>query len=250
MLTITMKSNIAEVTKRFRDLHQEQIPLAVAKALTFTAERVRDAERREMQRVFDRPTPFTLNSLYLRGATPARLEARVWFKDLRFKQHYLVPQVQGGDRPLKRFEKYLQDSGWLPRGMFVVPGSRADLDAYGNVSRGQLIKVLSALRALPQTGYLANRSAASAARRAKSKRPKALVNYFVGKPKPSSPDGIWERVGPLGLRPIFIFIRAPHYAVRFRFYEIAERTAQREFNAILEHELQRIRVATPLPLAA
>jgi len=37
MLTITMKSNIAEVTKHFRDLHQEQIPLAVAKALTFTA---------------------------------------------------------------------------------------------------------------------------------------------------------------------------------------------------------------------
>ena len=95
MLTITMKSNIAEVTRRFRDLHQEQIPLAVAKALTFTAERVRDAEKREMQRVFDRPTPFTLNSLYLRGATPARLESRVWFKDLRFKKHYLLQQVKG-----------------------------------------------------------------------------------------------------------------------------------------------------------
>jgi len=239
MFTLSVKSNIEAVAKRFA-LQNHERALATAKALTFTADRV-----------FDRPTPFTLNSLYLRGATPARLEARVWFKDLRFREHYLVPQVHGGDRPLKRFEKYLQRNGWMPAGMYAVPGERADLDAYGNMSRGQIVKILSALRALPETGYLANRSTASAARRAKSKRRKALTNYFVGSPNPGAPAGVWERVGLKGLRPILIFVRAPRYRARFYFYVIANRVAQREFPALMERALQRAASsAAPLPIAA
>lgn len=233
MFTLSMQSNIEQVTRYMRGT-REQIALATAKALTFTAERVRDAERQEMQRVFDRPTPFTLNSLYLRSATPGNLQARVWFKDLRNGPHYLVPQVYGGERPLKRFEKFLQSSGWLPVGMYVVPGSRAALDRNGNIDKGELIRVLSALRALPQTGYLANRSQRSARRKGKR-----LINYFVGRPNPQSPDGIWQRVGLTGLRPIYMFVSRPQYQKRFRFHEIATDTSNRWFDQLLEKELKR-----------
>jgi len=222
--------------------------LATAKALTYTAERVRNAERAEMQRVFDNPTPFTMRSLFLKGATPARLEARVWFKHTNGPQHYLMPQVEGGTRPLKQFEKHLRSAGYLPEGMFAVPGSRAQLDGYGNFKNSELIRVLSALRALPQQGYLANRTAASEARRLKSKRPRALVNYFVGKPGKSSPLGIWERVpGSRGLRPILIFVRQPQYKKRFDFYGIAKTVAEQEFpiqfKRVQDSELKRWRQA-------
>lgn len=237
MFSMSVKSNVDDVRRNF-NAKRVNIPLATAKALTFTAEAVQAAEKKEMQQVFDRATPFTLNSLYLKAATPNRLVARVWFKDLRFKAHYLVPQVEGGDRPLKRFEKFMQSKGLLPVGMYAVPGSRADLDAYGNMSRGQIVKILSALQALPETGYLANRSARSTARRAKSKKPRALVNYFVGRPNPSAPMGVWERVGEQGLRPILIFIKAPRYKKRFDFYGIAVEVSNREFPWRLDRALR------------
>lgn len=237
MFTLNVRSNVSEALKEFRAF-RVNVPLATAKAMTFTAEAVRAEEKTEMLRVFDRPTPFTLNSLYLKPATPSTLTARVYFKDLRWKAHYLIPQVEGGGRPLKRFEKMLQSRGQMPVGMFAVPGERADLDAYGNMSRGQLIKILSALNALPEAGYLANRSAASAARRARSRKPKALVNYFVGRPSSKDPIGVWERIGKTGLRPILIFVKAPRYKKRFDFYRIANNVATREFPLRLERALR------------
>lgn len=246
MFTLSLRSNIDQAVRGLYATRQ-QIALATAKALTFTAERVREAERQEMRNVFDRPTSFTINSLYLRGATPARLEARVWFKELGSDWHYLMPQIYGGDRRLKQFEKYLQSSGWLPKGMMVVPGSRATLDSYGNINRGQLIQVLSALRALPQQGYLANRSARSALRKSKSK--KGLVNYFVGRPHPGTPDGIWQRVG-VGLRPIFIFVPAARYRKRFDFFGIANRVSTQTFDGLLHQELNRATSGRSLAAAA
>lgn len=231
MFTLSLKSNINDALRNFRD-KRINIPLATAKALTFTAQDVQAAEKTEMVKVFDRPTPFTLNSLYLQGATPGRLTARVWFKDLRFKAHYLVPQVEGGDRPLKRFEKFLQAKGLLPVGMYAVPGERADLDAYGNMSRGQLVKILSALQALPETGYLANRSQRSAKRRRKH-----LTDYYVGRPNPSSPLGVWERIGKTGLRPVLIFVKAPRYKKRFNFYGVAVDVSNARFPVHLDRAL-------------
>ena len=244
MFTLSMQSNIAAATAEVRGT-REQIALATAKALTFTAERVRDAEKQEMQRVFDRPTAFTLNSLYLRGATPFRLEAKVWFKDLRFRQHYLVPQIHGGDRPLTRFEQYLQKAGKLPVGMMAVPGAAARLDGFGNMSRGQIVQVLSALQALPEAGYLANKS-----RRKGARRNRVTDLIFVGRPHPGWPAGVWQRQGLARLKPILIFVRAPRYTQRFDFYGLANKIADREFPAMLNRELQRASTASTLAAAA
>lgn len=239
MVSISMKSNIDEAVRSIR-IDREKIPLATAKALTFTAERVRDAERDDMSRTFDRPTPFTLNSLLLKAATPRSLESRVWFRDLGASRksggtatHYIEPEVYGGARPLKRFEKYLQSAGLLPAGMFAVPGEGARLDSFGNISRGQLVQVLSALRALPERGYLANRTKRSAKRKGAR-----LINYFVGRPHPGMPMGVWQRTAR-GIKPVLVFVKAPNYTVRFRFFDIARRETDRHFNTILARELNR-----------
>jgi hypothetical protein len=244
MFALSMQSNIAAATADVRGT-REQIALATAKALTFTAERVQTAEKQEMQRVFDRPTQFTINSLYLRGATPFRLEAKVWFRDLRYKAHYLIPQIAGGDRNLKRFEKFLQSAGKLPVGMYAVPGAGARLDQYGNMSRGQIVQVLSALRALPEAGYLANKT-----RRTGARRNRVTDLLFVGRPHPGWPMGVWQRQGLMRLKPILIFVRAPRYSKRFDFYGVANSVADREFPAILDRELKRANGTASLAAAA
>ena len=55
--------------------------------------------------MFDRPTRYTQNSLFLQPATKQKREARVWVKDTERPDHYLLPQINGGNRPLKRHGK-------------------------------------------------------------------------------------------------------------------------------------------------
>ena len=77
-------------------------------ALDATAKAIRDEVKTTMPRVFDRPTPYTLNSLQVTPTHNHNMTAMVWFKDPdRMGQHYLVPQVDGGPRKLKGFERGL-----------------------------------------------------------------------------------------------------------------------------------------------
>jgi len=59
----------------------KQVPFAMAKALTQTAIQAQTDIVHAMARVFDRPTPYTLNSTYVIPATKDRLEAFVRLKD-------------------------------------------------------------------------------------------------------------------------------------------------------------------------
>ena len=237
MTFITVTSN----TKLFVDAHRRLIPreidLATAQALTFTGERVKKGEIAEMKRVFDRPTSYTLNSLFLKSATPQKLSARVWVKDSGSTgrggvapEKYLLPEVEGGQRRHKGYEKALISFGLMPSDMYAVPGQRARIDRFGNISRGQIMQILSALRAAERTaGYSANRTEASK-RRNRGKQ----QDYFVGRPSNGrGPLGVWQRVGQ-GARPILIFVKAPTYRVRFRFHHVADEIVKREFEPLLK----------------
>ena len=114
---------------------EKQVRFATSLAINRTAQVVKEELKREMQSVFDRPTPFTLNSLQMTPSTKQRLEAKVWFKNpprVGDIHHYLEPQVYGGSRPFKGFEYLLQTNAHvsrsLPRGWFAVPGPAASKD--------------------------------------------------------------------------------------------------------------------------
>jgi len=86
---------------------KRQIPFATAIAITQITKQVKEDEEKEIVRVFDRPTRFTRNSIFMQRATKMDLTAQVWLKDLaspRF-QHYLEPQIDGGSRP-RRLSDY------------------------------------------------------------------------------------------------------------------------------------------------
>jgi hypothetical protein len=241
MVTIDVRADFPDV-KRLLGEQQRQMPFAVALALTRTAQDVRKAEQVEMRSVFDRPTPFTLNALFVKPATKATLTAEVWVKDSERPNHYLLPQIGGGDRPLKRFEQLLVQRGLMRAGERAVPGGGATRDSYGNVSRGQIVKILSQLQAFNLAGSTAN---ASGAKRSKGKR--AREAYFVstgagthpfgrrswrnGRMQQTLPRGVWVRRphGVLGstVAPVLLFVSKATYRKRFRFDEVALSTIAR-----------------------
>ncbi|TXL70114.1 hypothetical protein FHP25_35930 [Vineibacter terrae] len=229
-----IKSNIPNVLKTLTQFQREQVPFATIVAMTRTAQALKEVHITEINRVFDRPTPWTLNGLYVQPATKRRPEAAVYFREFAPKGtpagKYLRPQMHGGQRRHKGMERLLQGKGLLPPGMYVVPGQGAEVDAYGNMSRGQIIKILSYLRAFGEVGYLANRS-----RRTKSRGTRRREHYFVGSPG-GAPLGVWQRKGD-GIVPVMIFVQAPQYPVRYRFQEVSARTAAFHFPPHFWHAL-------------
>lgn len=228
---IDVRSELPALIAKIDNLRRDQLPFAIAKAVTGTAQMVKKALEYEMPHAFDRPTPYTLGSLYLSPATKAIPVATVWLKDDAGKgtpaAKYLFPEIAGGARSVKRFEKRLQLMGLLPAGMYIVPGDAAVLDQYGNISAAQIEQILSALGAAEITsGFLANRTRASAARKGT-----ALAEYFVGRPG-GAPLGVYRRfhfANGSAVKPIMIFVRQPIYRQRYRFQEIAAQVVSDEF---------------------
>lgn len=141
--------------ERLRDMPQlMRYPLATA--LTRTAVQVKAAQAAEMRDSFDRPTPYTLGAIFMTPATAASMVATVGVKDQasggRAPLAWLRWQIYGGLRRLTGFEKALVRAGAMDGGDRSVPAAYAKLDAFGNLSRGQMAQVLSQLRV--ETGRL------------------------------------------------------------------------------------------------
>lgn len=220
---------------------KRRLPLAAAKALTFTAERVRTAEIAEMRKVFDRPTTFTLNALRLKSATPQNLEAVVWVKDEAGKGtpaiNFLGPHIFGGIRRHKRMESALRSAGILTRSEYAVPGAAVKLDRFGNVRAGEVVRILSQLRIQRSAGFESRMSRGAGKARAVAR---AGGQYVVASPgRGRHPRGIWKRLKRGGIEPIFIFVRGVRYRKRFDFFGVANRVARAEFPALFRRAVER-----------
>jgi hypothetical protein len=216
---------------------------------------VQDAVRHEMRDSLDRPTPFTLNSLTVaKRATAADLTAVVDFKQVggggRPASNYLRWQVEGGERRLKAFEVALRSIGVLPGGYFVTPGQGAKMDEYGNISRGQIVAILSYFRAFQEQGkgFKLNATAASRARLARGTRTRLGYRYFAGRPGGRGQLGIYQDVriapGVRELLPVFIFVQWARYEPRLDIKLAADLAVKREAAPIFQAALaQALRTA-------
>lgn len=207
----------------------KQLPFATARALTRMAGLVSDFERLEMLKVFDRPTPFTLNSIYTLPATKAKLYSVVGIKDFTSKgspaARYLYPEIFGGERAQKRseFSITIKVHGQT---IYMVPGPGLKLDQYGNVTRGRMTTILSALGA--SLDPLQNRTRRGG---------KSLTEYFIGSPGQGRPQGIWQRKGKKLLL-LFIFTKRPVYRKRFDFFAVANKTVQAQWGRVFADSLK------------
>ena len=264
-MRITIESNVDELRAKFAEFSDRRFKAALATGLTRTAVQVRNVVQAELPRVLDRPTPYTMRQLRYVPATADRLASAVGFNVVSVQDErgatigfrdlgpgetpagkYLTPQIEGGQRRAKRLEEALRAAGALPPGWRVVPGQGAPLDAYGNVSRGLVVQVLSQLRIQLVAG--SNRNLSQDKRRSIAAQRKAGGRFFVVQPgqRGKLQPGIYQRefIGR-NIAPIFIFVRSASYRQRFDFDGISRREADRvlpqEIDRALSESLQRLR---------
>lgn len=231
-MRITADSNADALGKRISNAIARQIPFATANALTQTAHRVRDAEKAEMVRVLDRPTPFTLNAWQVVPARKDTLVAEVVHKYLPGAggRHYLAPQIEGGPRPMKRFEQNLLRAD-IGAGAFeaVIPARTAKKDAYGNWSGGERQRVLSALQA--QRDPLSNTTDRSRARNPRR------AEYYVG--ERGNTVGVFRRQGDDDTLILLFLRRRPVYTPRFDFDGVARKTFLEVYEPLFAAAMER-----------
>jgi hypothetical protein len=242
LFVLSVKSTAAEVGARLDTLDRKQIPFASSLAVNALARQALFEIQRAMQASFDRPTPYTLRGFKWTKATKSSPEAMIEARDFAGKGtpawKYLTPEVFGGTRRMKRFERALEAKAGSG---FTVPGRGAQLNAYGNM--GEINKILSALGAFAENGYVANRT-----RRSRQRQGRRAGNYFIA----HSHDGgallgVYKVVGSGHVEPVLIFTRrAPSYAKRLPYRETAEASFKRNARAYFDVALaQAIATARP-----
>lgn len=234
MVDISFEHDIASWTRDFDASVARQLPYITSLALTDTAHVVRDRHREVMRQIFDRPTPYTINSLQVTPSRKETLVSRVYFKDqVGRSQHYLVPQVEGGGRPHKRFERWLIAKGVMQPGEYAVPASGARLNSYGNMSPGSITQILSQLAASPDAMQW---ETAKSRKRAGARR----ARYFVPKPGSKLARGIWVRRGKSSIAPVLLFVGGVGYRPRYDFDGISRETAAEWFPSIFESKFVQV----------
>lgn len=247
---------VSEALGEIRAIVEQRVPAGVVRAVNDTAFGVRGAWQREATRVFDRPVALTRNAVlvakagsgfsgaaaqFRAGRDASAVEARIYLRDDAFKGtppvKYLFPQVQGGLRNAKRFERALRAAGVLPPGMVAVPGSAAKLDAHGNLSSGTITRILSQLRASPDA--LQNASSSARSRRS---RKRGGAYFGVRERRGNLVPGVYERVQfafGSAVRPILIFVDRASYRPRYHVFDIGQRYIDQHLPAKLDAELRR-----------
>lgn len=222
MFKLDLSLDAAPITAGMRELEKKHLPFVLQLTATRLAQRVKKGTISVMGKRLDRPTPTTLNSLFVQMAGRGK-PAKVWFKDSWTSgvpaDTYLQQTVVGGLRPHKRFEKSLIARGLMKSSQYALP-NQSLLNQYGNVSRGTMLKILSGLGAAEQRGgYQANASNSK-----RSKRKGNAQRFFSGAVDGS--QGIWERKAMAhgdAVRPVFVFSdSAPGYRTIFPFFKIAQ----------------------------
>lgn len=125
MFSISVRADFQAAARGLSALERKQLPFATATALTSLAKLAQAAEKKALPQIFDRPTPFTVNSIGVKGARKASLVATVFVKDIAAA--YLAPFEFGGPHKLIGSGRT-----WLN------PKDKALLNQYGNFSKSAI----------------------------------------------------------------------------------------------------------------
>lgn len=244
-----LEIDVSGLTRKLNDFEKRQFPFALSQALNRTAEKAQAAATAGMK-VFDQPVPFTMKSVFIRRTTKAQFKtglfAEVFLRDEATKGtppvKYLEPEVKGGGRRRKRFERALQAEGIMGPNEWAVPSRALKLNQYGNVSAGMISSILSQLEASPD-------SLQNITRRSKQRlRKQGKRLYFTPRPGSKLQPGVYVRAGrrpksggdPRGVRPVLLFVSdVPSYRPRYQFYEIVTKVHVTQFAQTFHAELAR-----------
>lgn len=232
---LNINTNAPEIKRLLDKVRTDQLPFARSLIANRMAQVIKKNETAVMKSRLDRPKPFTLNSLRLTPGNKRKPEARVWFKDFGYGTidwHYLNPDVAGGTRQPKAFEKMFQRKGLLKQGQFLVPASSAKRDQFGNMQNGQLSQILSALSLHYLAGYNSNASGSKRSMRTQAKS--GANRYFWA--TINGETGVWQRersaFGEAARAILLVEQSSPQYKIRFPFFAVAENTVAAHYERV------------------
>lgn len=266
---ISIKVDGVDAVRTMLAAAPKQASRAVETALDFTAKHIQSNVQREMLSEFKSPVDYTIKSVKTTLTKGHNMTASVWIATpSRMEQSYLVPQVDGGARKLKGFERGFDDEEF-------VPGSGAKLNASGNIpvatikkARAEVLKKRSDFVRISekrgklwpgvyqrvQTGVgFGAKTKAKFADRSKAyqqgNRKQAVRDPRTGRFRKwfGQDSAFWEGsqiksvIRARGLKPILIVGRTGH-AVKplLDFYGIANKTFNREFEPRFWSALDRL----------
>lgn len=239
----------ADLKRKLADAPRK-LETATQRALLKSAHAVKDAEQAEMRRIFDRPTRWTMGAMKVKATDKMTVSVGILDPDGYYKRasSYLGTQVSGGGRKLKAFEKSLQARGIMPSGWFAVPGIGAKMDAYGNMSAGQIRQILSWFDAAENwAGSTQNMGFKGREKRRMGTKRNASGFEYVAIPPGNrglKQPGIYLRNMYMGkggkhISPVLIFVKGARYQARFNFEKVARDTADAVFHAEFAKAIDR-----------
>lgn len=227
---INIHDNLPQVLRGLTAFEQEQVPFALALALTRTGKEVETTLQQTLSSTFASPTPWIVRGTFASVATKVKPETTVGMKDQApargpSQATYVKEHFSGGERGMKPMEVALRARGALPNGWRAMPGAGMKLDRYGNPDRKVVTEILGAIKR--RMGVYSGRG-----------KQAALVGYFVVKPGSSDPrvrqlePGIWKRIDRPGesvVTPMFLFVSDANYSKRIDLARVAGAVVERRF---------------------
>lgn len=239
---------------------RNQVPFAASLALNTVALQARETVRSAMPSIFKNPTPYTLNSMYVKPSTKRALVAYVGLIEDPGKggtpaAKYLAPEITGGTRGKKFSEKQLgnrQNGGGDISGsgsVWWVPGERK-ADYYGNMPGGQVNRILTALNVQSVVpGHFSTKTAKSVKRNPVMDKIFMVTakdhesGYGINDRRNHLPPGVYQRTGTKRNRhviPLLVFQKhAPVYKKRFRFHEMVRAVVTKNFKGAFRDAMRK-----------
>lgn len=225
--SVSVRHEFNRLEAKLSVLAKEQIPFAASQAANRLAKTALVDLQDDMKHVFDKPKPFTLRGFYARLGTKRDPHGEILARSFAAKGtpagKYLLPETLGGARSMKRFERALGFK--TGEAEFTVPGHGAKLDSYGNITQGQINKILAALGA-----------EGGGPTRGKTKRGET---YFIAHSKrDGSLLGVYRVVSTGHVEPVLVFTKTqPTYKVRFKFASVVMGSVKRNSRRVFDEEL-------------
>jgi hypothetical protein len=229
-------------SRRMLIVASKQARFAAAVALTKTAVSVKKELSARMPSELDRPKTGTVRAIRVEKADKNTLTAVVRYNRRGEgvpSEEFLAHNVHGGLRRDKRSEIMLRASGLLPEGMQTIPGAAAKLDGFGNMSRGQIVSILSFFRTFGVARWGEDRSGRgggrkgdllNSARMNRAARSRSAAKYFVVMPGDRRMSaGIWQRTDKQA-KPVLMFVKRGRYPSRIKMFATGQMVIRRDFN--------------------
>lgn len=153
MVAINIKSTANRARSELNNI-QKQVDFATANTINTMAFNSKAEIDKQIKTKLRRPTRYAQRAIEVKKGNKRTLIATVQVQTRQGQAETLAHLFAGGKREGKAYEGVLRRLGALPRGMYTVPGKAAPINAFGNIRKSfidRMIKELSSKRIPTET---------------------------------------------------------------------------------------------------